>query len=419
MSLLIGGVRPRLGRLWSSLPPPLRVVILLAAALASVEAYRLVEEANGNFKVAGLEIHIEVEVALLGVVALLIILSSPIAAILGITPAIVELVLGAYLAYRGAEVTEALKIISGIGANMLLFLAGTEIDIGFLKNFMGRAITIALLSLVPVIPFAALLSRGVPLEGALLIFAGLSATSVALTYTIFDAFRVVRASAAQLVLAAAMVLDVMGMMMINFATAAVNPLLLLYGLVILLAFALQPILPRVSGGPFEMEIRLVAMALIVLGVLSEVVGVHSVLTSFILGLVVSETVKNRRVLREKIEGLATGFFTPFFFIVSGMSIETGVDPILIAEAMVVGVLLAASKLGLVYIYARRVLGAGKQMALVAASGSAPLLTVTIIGAGVGYSLGFLDGEQYSRLIWIVIASSITALLAAKASYRLG
>ncbi|MCE4612021.1 MAG: cation:proton antiporter [Desulfurococcales archaeon] len=411
-------IRGGVGSLWETLPPPLKLGAIVALSLVAVEAFSLVESSGGNLEVWGFSLHIEVDVALLGVTALLILLSTPIAAMLGITPAIVELVFGVYLAYRGAEVNEALKIISGIGANMLLFMAGTEIDVGFLKRTAGKALSVAALTLIPAVPVVAYMTRGAPLEASILVFATLTATSVALTFTLFDAYKVVRARAAQLVLAAAMILDVLGMILINVATAAINPLLILYGLVILAAFALQPILPRITGAPFEMEIRLVAMALIVLGVLSEVLGIHGVLTSFILGLIVSETVKNRRVLREKIEGLATGFFTPFFFIVSGMSIGGGVELLAVLEALALGVVLAASKLGIIYFYIKRFMGVGRQMAVVAASGAAPLLTVTIIGAEIGYDLGLIDGRTYSMLIWVVVASSLTAVMAVKLSYRL-
>lgn len=313
--------------------------------------------------------------------------------------------MGAQLAFWGVKSTEVLALLAAIGANLLLFMAGSEIDLALLRGILPQAVIVALVSaLAPLALTAALhITLGLNLTSSLVIFASLSATSVALTYLLLSSYRLVRSRLGQLALASAMLLDLSGMVMLNIATASISPSLAFYIAILLAALLLYPLLPRLGGAPFEAEIRLITMTVIILGFLSDFVGVHSVLTSFILGVIASETVRTRVQLREKLESLATGFFTPFFFIASGMSIDPGIPLHYVALALAGGVALALARTYTVYIYFRFT-GSSRRSSLIAASSTAMLLTVTIIAASVGLQLGLIDSLMYSMLVWIVVGT---------------
>ncbi len=406
MGLRLPEVAGRLG--FASVPRPLQLAVYLLLSGTVIYLYRLLVVEGFMEELLGVKI--EEELMTLAAAALLILLSVPIARLLGVSSGIVEILMGVGLAFAGAHVGDALLVISGIGANMLLFMAGSEIDVDLLKRVLLASAAAAALVIVPSAAVGLLMAEyyGLSQSATILVIAAFSATSVALTYSLLGGTRLLRSRAGQLALAAAMLADILGMILINVATAAVDPRLLLYGAVILAAIALQPVLPRLHGGPFEAEIRLVIMMLIVLGAVSEVLGVHSVLTSFIMGLVVAETVRSRRELREKLEGLATGFFTPFFFIVSGMSIDPEALTATLLEAVVIGAALTLVKAALGYAYFTRILGLRRRVALMLSASITPLLTVTIIAAGIGLQLGLIGQELYSILMGVVITSGFLA-----------
>ncbi|MCE4613291.1 MAG: cation:proton antiporter [Desulfurococcales archaeon] len=354
------------------------------------------------------------DLAVLGIVAYMIIVSSHLGSKIPVPVAVIELVLGMGLAVVGLKSTEPLKLLAGIGANMVLFMAGAEIDLKMVRAWIGRVSTLGLLSFAGPALVALAYSRflGLGTGAMLILIAGFAATSAALSYSILKSTGLLKLRAGQVALTAAMIADIAGIVFLSLATASIDPTIALYVLVLLAVIGLQPILPRISGAPFEAEIRLVAMAIIILGVLSEAIGVHSVLTSFLLGVVVSETVRSRRELREKLESLATGFFTPFFFVASGMSVNAILMLRELPSILVLSLLVILSKFAPSYLYFRQALTTRRRSSIVAASSLVPLLTVTIIAGEAGISVGIIDEGLYSIMIGIVIFSAIASTIIA-------
>lgn len=389
---------------------PAEAVVWLTAGVAGLLGFRLaLDWAHGHGEAE--------ELIVLSAVAYMIVVSGQLAHILGLPAAIVEILAGIGLATAaGGPVGEskALEILAGIGAFLVLFMAGTEVDVSLIRKRFRSALELALLSLAgsALVGFLVARSSGLGEHGVILVIAGLSATSAALTYAILATAGLLRGRRGQVALAAAMITDVVGMLLLNVATSEANPLILLYGVIIIAAILIQPLLPRLAERPFESELRLIIMAVIVLGSLSELIGVHGVLTTFILGVVVSEIVQSRRVLREKLEGLATGFLTPFFFVASGMSVDPGTLAALAPIVVVSGLGAFAAKFFPALIYAR-LRGWGRRAPVYAASIS-PLLTVTIIAAQVGLSSGIITEEVYAILTGSVVATSLAASLVALA-----
>ncbi len=361
------------------------------------------------------------DVLTLAYAAFLIIVSGHMADLLGMSPALLEIMAGVAIVWAAGPELEGLgelKVLADIGAMFLLFLAGTEIDVKLLRRRLRDSLALGLLGFIAPSLLALLVMRqyGLSLEAGLLLMAGFSATSVALTYAILKATGLLRSRAGQVALAAAMIADVLGMLLINFASASFDPYTLLYIPVLLAALALEPLLPRVSGGMFELETKLVLMAVLVLGIVSEVIGIHGVLTSFIMGVVVSETLRHRERLREKIEGVALGFFAPFFFVYSGASMKPSLIVEELAVILAIGAGVTLLKLGPSYLFFRSVWGVRQRHALLYSASVTPLLTVSIISASLGLSLGLIDERAYTWLMGVVLVTSGVALALV---YKLG
>lgn len=375
----------------------LLIIFLLLASLLGLEGFKLISSSH----VGG----VEEDFIVVGLVAYLIILAGPIAHLTGLPVAAVELLLGVLASYYLVPKTRALNLLAGIGANMVLFMAGAEIDVTLIRRRLKKAVSLSALSVIGPFTIALMLSFYNGWDLLLLTVASLVATSAALTYAILQANGLVKSRTGQTVLAAAMFTDILGIILLNIATSGANPILLLYVVVLIVAIMIHPLLARIEGLRFETEIRLVTMALIVLGTATEFLGIHSVLTSFILGIIVSETLRERRLLREKIEGMAFGFFAPFFFVVSGLMI----DPSLLLQEIVLVVLVGVGVFLLKFIpsflYLNRRMGS-RRAAMLYASSLSPLLTVTLIAAQIGVETGIFDEVMHVLIAGSALSTSI-------------
>ena len=383
----------------------LAVAGLLAGAAGGLALYRWASHAiHGG----------ETGLLVLALAAYLILLSGPLAHLLGLPVALVEILLGLAASWAGAGESEGLRLLSEIGANMVLFMAGAEIDVALLRRRARDALTLAMLVLAgPLLLSLLPLLRG----DRVLIMAALLPTSVAITYAVLYPSGLARTRTGQTVLAAAMISDVLGMILLNMAGGGWSPLSSLYTIVILAALALYPVFPRLSEIGFEAEIRAIMMMVLVLGIASELIGIHSVLTSFILGLITGETVRSRRVLREKLEGMILGFFAPFFFLASGMAIEPSSLARALPAILLLGLLAYAAKALPALAYLRLSRRTPRRPALLYSASLAPLLTVTVIAAETGLRQGLISGETHTLLIGVVIVTTTLTGLVSKLSGR--
>jgi len=347
----------------------------------------------------------------LALASYLILLSGPLAHYAGLPVALIEILLGVTASATGAHRGEGLRLLGEIGANMVLFMAGAEIDVALLRRRSKEALALALL----VIAGPLLAVPAFPVSGGsrLLLAAALAPTSVAITYAILQPTGLVRGRTGQVVLAAAMISDVAGMILLNLAGGGWSPVSALYIVVILAALALYPLFPRLGSVGFEAEVRIVMMAILVLGVASELLGIHSVLTSFILGLVVGETVRARRILREKLEGMVFGFFAPFFFITSGLTINSSLLLKYLPTILALGTIVFLAKALPAHIYLTLTGRARHGAAKLYSASLAPLLTVTVIAAETGLRQGQIGEETYTLLLGIVIMTTLISGIASR------
>ena len=386
------------------------IIFDVAVMIASLELFRI---AAHTFEA-------EEEFMVLGLVALLILLSTSLASQLKIPAAAVEIFAGILAALYGVHINDPLKVISGIGAYLLLFMVGLEVEVDLIRRSLGRTLTLGSLQwLIPAIVAVYMLGAWRSLSTALIIAATLATTSVALTFSILKGSGMLRSEYGQIVLTAAMVTDIIGMIALSLATAALDWRLALYAVILIAVLAVQPLMPRVAGRPFEFEVRLVIMTLIVLGAASEVLGMHGVLSSFILGVAVGESVRSRRILLEKLEGLATGFFVPFFFVTAGMSVDPAVVERVFIKGVIVGLVVFAVKWGIAYLYFGSYLKLHFRRVSLLSSSITPLLTVSIIGGLSGLNQGLITSEEYgiimTAVIVTVLLSTLTSLTATRRS----
>jgi len=382
----------------------MRVDSLLQIVLPYVEVIR---ESIVRIVELGLSrVHHEfVSVALASVI---ILFAAMISLKVEVTSAILEISFGAIAATLGFAPSHSLHTLSSMGAVLLMFIAGSEIDVKLLQKYGLKCLVIGMISFTaPMIIITMLLHySGHEIAQAVLIATALSTTSVAIVYSFIDQANLRGTKLGVIMIASAMVADVLSMVTLTVIFIGANIATALYVLIILAILYLPRIFKRVAGLRYEFELKFIVMVLISLAILSEFLGVHAILTAFILGMFISEIFREHRILEAKIRGLALGFLTPFFFFVAG----TNINLTKIFDYTEIALLYTALSIMLKYIFT------AIPMAFYAKIKSSKMpmifaarLTLSTIAAITGLNQGIISADIYSS---ILISSLLSTMIVA-------
>ncbi len=366
---------------------------------------------------------------------------------------------------------EIIKFLAELGVIILLFQIGLESNISKMKAVGVRAFLVAIIGVVA--PFVLgtyivgpWLMPGLTQNAYLFLGAALTATSVGITARVFKDLGKLQIPEAQIVLGAAVIDDVMGLIILAVVSAivtlgsvslgaiswiAAKSILFLIGSIVvgqLSAPWLGRLLSRVHAGP-AMKLSLAISFGLLFAWLAGVVGLAPIVGAFAAGLIldpvhfrrfqqpaVVEDIKahiastdsatrakineilehhSEKHVEELIEPLAH-FLVPIFFVYTGMEVklETLFEPSIIMVAL--GVTVAAF-IGKVVAG----LAAGKVDKLLVGIGMIPRGEVGLIFASIGKSLEVISDEVFSVIVVMVMLSTLitpiilTALLRRKES----
>jgi Na+:H+ antiporter len=318
-----------------------------------------------------------------------------------------------------SELTEGL---AEIGAIFLLFTIGLETKPADLVRVGRTAALVAILGvLVPfVFGFSYMRVTGHDSLNAIFLGAALVATSVGITARVLKDAGALATRAARVILAAAVLDDILGMILLAVVTSvsegAVNYVAL--GAVAIEAAALcwfmifiAPRLVRRLGravaqhGPSNAP-RILAVTLCLgLSLASEYIGMAAIIGAFLAGLALADH-SDEWSLGAAMHPIYE-FLGPFFFVYLGAQIDahTLVAPGMLSMLITVCVLAIGSKLAGCAIGAASL---GFRDALRVSVGMVPRGEVGLIVASVGLSLHAVSGRVYTA---VVLMSLVTTLVA--------
>jgi len=330
----------------------------------------------------------------------------------------------------------ALAAVAWLGVLLLLVVTGFETDLDLVRR-LGRATArVTFGSLV--VPAILGLAVGFAMPDAFLgdgstrpVFALLMATALSISAlpviaTVLSQLGLMRRSIAQVILAAAMVNDVVGWVMLGIVaslaqsgTVRPGPLLFtLAGLAAFLVFTftlgqrgvdwlLRRARERKAGpaGSFTVTL-LVALAA---GCATQALGLEAVLGAFVAGTVLGRSKFQDDETFVLIERVAGSFLAPVFFAAAGLRVDLGLlaEPEVALWGLLVLAAASLSKFGGAYlggwaaqlpVRERIALGAGLN-----ARGA-----VEIVIATVGLSLGVLNASSYTVIVLMAMATSMLA-----------
>ena len=307
-----------------------------------------------------------------------------------------------------------------IGVVLLLFQVGVETRIGELLRVGGISLAVAVLGVVlPLLGGVALgLAFGYPLSVALFVGAALTATSVGVTSRALRSAGMLEKRAGRIVIGAAVVDDILAMLVVAVAAAAVagdiDPLRLAglvvvaVGFVALVGLGGTQLLRRrrsLLTDPEFAETPFLPGMLLMLGLaaLSAAIGLAAIIGAFLAGMIAGES-SERHALEREVAPVAA-FFTPFFFGAIGAQIDLAslADVGVLWPMLAIIVTAIATKLAGAFLGAIR---SGFATALAVGLAMVPRGEVGIVIAGLGLQLGAVSPALYGALVGMAVVTTI-------------
>jgi Kef-type K+ transport system membrane component KefB len=315
------------------------------------------------------------------------------------------------------------KFLAGIGAIMLTFLAGAELDPVVFKKQWKEATALGLVGFF--FPFlgctaAAYFVLGWEVRPSWLAGVALSTTSVAVVYAVMIEYGLNKTEYGKTVLAACFINDLGTVLALGFIFAPFTLHTLIFAAIAIVVFAalpwLTPVFFRMFGNrPSEMEIKFLLFCLLGLGALAGWADSEAVLPAYIIGMMLAGTVGRDHALVRRLRAMTFGLLTPFYFIRAGAFVSI---PTLIAAPFAFGFMLLAKMASkFVGVYpVTRIFKTPNPEAMYTTLLMSTGLTFGTISSLFGLSHGIIDQSQYSILVAGVIASAVIPTLIANAFY---
>lgn len=313
-----------------------------------------------------------------------------------------------------------LETVATMGVIILMFTVGLETRVSDLFRVGKTALLVAVLGVI--VPFGAGAAfgyaLGYPRPETLFIGTALVATSVGITARVLADRGLLSSKAARIILAAAVIDDVLGMVVLSMVVGSVNGafdvrhlLLVVAEVVAFIAFELlvAPRIVRKHGHLLE-RLRIdqapFVVAIIVmlsLAAVAEYIGLAGIVGAFFAGMMFAET-SERWELDRKARPLYE-WLVPYFFVLTGSRVDLGA--LLRPEVLLPGLVLAA--IALVTKVVGCGLGAlpeGRREALAVGIGMIPRGEVGLIVASVGLASSVISPAVYGMVVLVVIVSTL-------------
>src|SRR6185312_2902825 len=337
---------------------------------------------------------------------------------------IAQLVIGAMVGQAVLGTDESwVRFLSGLGAIVLTFLAGAELDPAVFKLKWREAAAVGLASFF--CPFlgcaaAAYYILGWEWMSSLLAGVAMSTTSVAVVYAVMLEFGFNRTEYGKTVLAACFVTDLGTVVALGLIFAPFTfktAVFLVVGIAVFLILPwLTPRFFKLYGNrPSELETKFLLLCLLGMGALAGWADSEAVLPAYLIGMVLAGTVGKDHALVRRLRTLTFGLLTPFYFIRAGSFVS--VPALVDAPAAFIIFLVIKITAKIVGVYpVTKFFGSPNKEAMYTTLLMSTGLTFGTISSLFGLSHGIINQGQYSALVAAVIASAVIPTVIANAFY---
>ena len=350
------------------------------------------------------------------IAGLLIFISSLLSLKLGLSVAVIEIILGVAAGNIGLQTEEWMLYLANFGGIVLTFLAGAEIDTGLMKKKFKESLLIGFFSFLTPFITAFLYTyyiAGWSLTASLIAGTALSETSIAVVYSVLLETNLSKTMVGNMLMSSTFITN-MGtavMLSILFARPTLYTAIFIAVSIVVIFLATNFSHhvfdnPKLKNKVIEPEIKYIFLLLLVFIYFANLGAGHAILPAFVLGLFMSkhfaETLETK-VVKNRLRTVAFAIITPIFFIVVGMKVSLS----LIMSAIGLFATLLAIKqlskfLGVYFLAKKYIPKGGMYTTLLLSTG----LTFGLIAVIFGLHSGFISELQYSVLTGVLIASAV-------------
>jgi Kef-type K+ transport system membrane component KefB len=315
------------------------------------------------------------------------------------------------------------KFLAGLGAIVLTFLAGAELDPVVFRRNWKEASAVGLIGFFA--PFFGCTAAAYWILGwgplqSWLAGVALSTTSVAVVYAVMLEYGFNKTDYGKIVLAACFINDLGTVLALGFIFAPFTFKTFIFAGVAVVIFIVLPwITPRLfrryGNRPSELEAKYLLLLLFALGALAAWADSEAVLPAYIIGIVLAGTVGKDHALIRRLRTLALGLLTPFYFIRAGSFVS--IPALVTAPVAFLVLLLGKMVTKFVGVYpVTKVFGSPQKEAMYTTLLMSTGLTFGTISALFGFSHGIIDQAQYTVVVAGVVASAVVPTLIANAFF---
>jgi len=319
--------------------------------------------------------------------------------------------------------TPWITFLAGVGAVVLTFLAGAELDPMVFRAKWKEATAVGLVGFLgPFLGCTAIAHYILHWSGKSSWLAGvaLSTTSVAVVYAVMLELGFNRTEFGKAILAACFINDLgtviaLGLIFSPFTLRTLIFVGVSVGAFILLPFVTPKFFRRYGGRVSEIETKYLLLVLFAMAALAVWAGSEAVLPAYVIGMVLAGTVGKDHTLVRRLRTLTFGLLTPFYFIRAGSFVSV---PALVSAPLVFVALFFAKMISKVtgllptvrlFKYQRE---EGLYYTLMMSTG----LTFGTISSLFGLNHGIINQTQYSFLVATVIGSAVVPTMIANAFF---
>lgn len=356
------------------------------------------------------------------------VLSTVLANRLKISIALMEIIVGTVVGFAALQTgyfeklslhADWMKFCTGLGAMLLTFLAGAELNPDVMKSKIKEVSIIGLIGFLSPFSGCFLISFflvGWGLQASLLCGIALSTTSMAVVYAVMLEYGFNKTEFGKGILGACFVNDLgtviaLGLIFAPFTYKSV----IFIAVTVFLIFALRPmtdyLVKRFAYKTAAIRAKWVLFILLSVGVLALWSGSEPVLPAYVFGMVLARTMEEDGHFVRRLRTLTIGFLTPLYFLRAGALVSI---PAMLASPVIFLVLFGGkvvTKIFGLYPAIRNFRDDKKEKwyyTLLMSTG----LTFGTISALYGLTNNIITQQQYSFIVAAVIASAVIPTLVA-------
>ncbi len=343
--------------------------------------------------------------------------------------------LAAWVFPGGAVQSALILAVAWLGIALLLVVTGFETDLELLRRLGTPLIGIATGSLVVPLLFGFGLGWVMPatlwgesatrIGFAMFIAVAMSISALPVIAKILSDMDLMRRNVGQLTIAAAMINDLVGWMLLGVVvgvftagtisfgglslTIASVVLFLVLGLSVGQRFADVVLRRARRAGGYASALTATLFVAFVFGAITQALHVEAVLGALVAGIILGRSRYQRHDVKRSIEVLSNAVFAPIFFATAGLYVDLAV--LLEPEALLwAGIVLAVGSLTKLTgsFIGGHISGLSRLESFIAGVGLNARGAMEIVLAAIGLALGALNDVSYAIIVLLAVATSMGA-----------